>query len=105
MMCCVASGYSTEAHACASTAGVVTIGHTRGTDTTMNVTLTAVDNTSQYESIVAAGGQLWAPGSASEDALVVAPAGKAIVAKVTTQSNEGTAETGQIKIFAQFMAL
>lgn len=105
MICCVISGYSTIVHACVSTAGIVTIGHTRGTDTTMGIALTAVDNSAALDSIIAAGGQLWAPASATDQAIIVAPAGTAIVAKVTTASNEGTVETGEAKMFAQFMAL
>lgn len=105
IICCCATGYSTIVHVCTSTAGIVTIGHTRGTDTSMGVTLLAVDASAALDSIVAAGGQMWAPASASDDAIVVAPAGTAIVAKTTTASNDGTVETGEAKIFAQFMAL
>lgn len=103
LLLCTCTGYSTEAHMCATTAGVITIYHTA--TTSMGCTLTAVDNSAALDSVVGVGGQLWAPASATDDAIVVAPAGKRVLAKVSTQSDEGANETGQIKIFATFMCL
>jgi len=97
------AAYTVEIHACTGAAGVATIQHTA--DTTMGCTLTAVDNMADKDVIVGAGGCLWNPATASDDACVIAPAGKQVNADVTTQSDEGTAETGQIKIIATFMAL
>lgn len=99
---CTCAGYTTEVHACATAQGVVTIQHTA--DTSMGITLTAVDNSDDKDLVVAGGaGCLWNPASASDDAVILAPAGTQINAEVTTASSENGATTGQIKVVATFI--
>jgi hypothetical protein len=100
LLLCTCSAYTIEEHVCASTQGIVTIQHTA--DTSMGCTLTAPDNSVAFDSVVGAGGQLWAPASASDDAIVKAPAGKQVNAEVTTASAE---TTGTAKICATFLRL
>lgn len=102
LICCTMAGYTTEAHVAQTTQGIITMQHTA--DTTMDVTLLVVDNSADKDVIVGAGG-LWNPASASDGAIVFAPAGKQINAEVTTASNESGSETGKCKIFATFMSL
>jgi hypothetical protein len=106
LILCRCAGFNTEAHMCTGAAGVITIGHTTGTVTTMGCTLTCVDNDPISDMVVAVGGQLFADnstGPATGDAIVPAPAGKAVIAKVTTSSDEGTSEAGMIQLFATFV--
>jgi len=98
--CCA---YTVEIHACTGAQGVATIQHTA--DTTIGCTLTAVDNMADKDVIVGSGGAIFNPAAASDDAIVIVPAGKQVNADVTTQSDEAAVETGQIKIFATFMAM
>ena len=112
MLLQTASLYTTEAHVCTSTAGIITITHTRGTNTSMGCTLTAKDTEAIGDLIPGVGGQLighktstGVDVTASGDALVVAPAGTAVIAKVTTASNDGTIEAGQGNIIATFRTL
>lgn len=106
-----ASLVTTVAHLCATAAGVVTITHTRGTNTSMGCTITAVTAQPVGDIMVGVGGQLLGAGAAdgtvctkSGDAMVYAPAGVSVEAKVTTASNHGASETGAGKIFATFMS-
>lgn len=99
------NGYVTEQHEATSAQGVVTIGHTLGTDTTMGCVLTAVDSGPIGDLDIGVGGcVLEGATTASADNLVKAPADKAVIAKLTTVSSDGSL-AGKEKIIATFAAL
>lgn len=108
---CQAVLVTTEVHACTAAAGVITLTHTRGTNTSLGCTITALDNQPVSDVMPGVGGQLWGAGDVTGgtitgqgDPIVKVPAGQSVEAKVTTASDEGTVETGQGKIYATFMA-
>lgn len=104
MYCVTAGMVCTETNLCDQTPGVVSLQHTA--TTSMGITFTAADDLPINDLIIAGGvGALWAPASATNEAIVVATAGVQINAKVTTASADAGAETGQGKIFAQFMSI
>ena len=104
------NGYSTEVHACGGGAGSITIGHTRGTNTTMGCVLSSINALADSDLILGVGGCLLggaaADGTAinaSNAALVKATAGAAVTAKLTAVNV--TSPTGKVKIAATFLAL
>lgn len=100
------NGYVTEQHECSATAGVVTVMHTIGTDTTMGCILTAINDGPIGDLDIGAGGcVIEGAATASADNLVIAPADKGIVAKLTTVNVDAGAEAGKEKLIATFVAL
>lgn len=93
----------TEAIAHVDAAGVATIVHTLGTDTTLGCTLTCVDNDPVSDLIQGSGGQCDA--GATGIAIVPVPADKAAIVKVTTVGAEAAGATGQANVFAKFAVL
>lgn len=101
LLLCTCTAYITVAMVASSAQGIVTIQHTA--DTTLGCTLTVLDNLPVGDTMVGAGGQLWAPASASNDAIILVPAGTQVNAEVTTVNDEGTAEAGEAIICATFV--
>ena len=69
----------------------------------MGCTLTANDTSAAFTTIVGALGQLWAPASATDQAIVMATANTQVNAEVTTASVEAGVVTGTAHIAATFM--
>ncbi len=98
------NGIVTEQHEATDAAGVVTVVHTLGTDTTMGCILTAIDSGPINDLDIGAGGcVLEGAATASADNLVPAPADKAIIAKLTTVSDDASL-AGKEKLMATFIA-
>ena len=93
----------TEAVVQSGTQSVVTIAHTRGTDTTTTCIITATDNSAAEDVVQGTGGIMEI--SATDVALVKAPADKGVVAKLTTAGAEGGSETGQVVIHVALLLL
>lgn len=92
----------TEQCECTGTAGVITIGHTTGTNTTLGCTLTGVDALPINDLIQGSGGM--AILGATNAALIPVPADVAVIAKVTTASVDA-ANAGKGIIMAAFGVL
>lgn len=98
-------GIVTEQHEATTAQGIVTIVHTLGTDTTMGATSLAIDSGPINDLSMFTGGQMIAGATtASANDLVPAPADKAVIAKLTTVSDDGSL-AGKEKLVARFVAL
>jgi len=97
LICAWASAYVSEAILASDAAGVITLQHTA--DESMATTITAVDNSAVADVLL---GTPTLTNGTSGDAMIIAPAGKQINAEVTTANNQGTAETGEVEIYAAF---
>lgn len=97
-----AFGIATEQFECTGAAGVVTLGHTLGTDTTLGCTLTGVDALPIADLIQGAGGL--AADGASNAAMIPIPADVAVIAKVTTVCDDAS-KAGKAVICASFIAI
>lgn len=97
---CEAYGVITEAFVCTSAAGVVTLVHTEGTDTTIGCVLTGADAKAAGLVVQGVGGRIDI-GTTLTSAIVTVPADKACIAKVTTL-NAGGSITGKVNIHARF---
>lgn len=80
-----------------ATVGIVTLGHTTGTDTTTTVTHTGV-NTMAAGDIIPPAANTVAIGAVTDSPLVQVPADKALIAKVTQAST--TAGAGKVLLLA-----
>lgn len=95
-----AHAVATEQFECTDAAGVVTLVHTLGTDTTLGCTLTSVDSLPIADAILGSGGL--ADVAATNAALIPVPADVAVIAKVTTVCDDAS-EAGKADIFASFL--
>jgi len=87
----------------ATTPGVATVVHTRGTDTTTTAIITTVDNSAEQDVTQGTGGIMEI--AVDNVALILIPADKAAILKLTTAAAEGGAETGQFLVHAAFLLL
>jgi hypothetical protein len=101
LLLCTCAGYCTTTHLCTTTAGIITIQHTA--DTTLGCTLTVTNEAPVGDLVVGSGGSLWNPASATDDNIIIIPAGVQVNAEVTTASNEGAVEQGELIICATFV--
>lgn len=99
------NGYTTEQHEATDAQGVVTIVHTLGADTTMGMTLTAVDGQQIGDLTIGVGGEvIGGVATGTGDVLIIAPADKAVIAKLTTVSDDASL-AGKAKLVATFVSL
>ncbi|KKN05156.1 hypothetical protein LCGC14_1090130 [marine sediment metagenome] len=96
-----ANAFVTEAFVTTSASAVVTLAHTLGTDTTLGCTITCITSAPVADLIAGIGGVMISGAAASNDNLILVPADKGVVAKVTTVATGGTI-TGAIDITATF---
>jgi hypothetical protein len=96
-----ASMYLTTANVQGTAQAVVTIVHTASTS--MGCTITAQAADAQYDILLGAGGQM--VNEATGGAIVVAPADKAVLAKVTTAGTDAGTATGAGIVVAKFIAI
>jgi hypothetical protein len=101
LLLCTCSAYCTTTHLCTTTAGIITLQHTA--DTTLGCTLTVTNEAPIGDLVVGSGGSLWNPASATDDNIIIVPAGVQVNAEVTTASNEGAVEQGEVIICATFV--
>ncbi len=87
----------------ATTPGVLTVVHTRGTDTTTTAIITTVDNSADQDVTQGTGGIMEI--AVDNVAMILIPADVAAIAKVTTVAAEGGSETGQFLVHCGFLLL
>lgn len=94
----------TEVIAGDQAAPVITIGHTAGTGTTLQATLTGVDNGPVADLIQGAGTGIAADNATAAN-LIPVPVDVAVVAKLTTRTDDAGANTGIATVVASFIVL
>ncbi len=96
---CVA--YCTSTILSSDADGVITIQHTA--DTSTGMTLTVSDNSAVGDLIMGLARSMWNPASATDDAIVIIPAGVQVNAEVTTAANQGTSDNSDVIVCATFL--
>lgn len=90
---------------CDATAGVITLGHTTGTNTSIGCTMTGADSLPANDIVIGVGGGIMIGAAATNDTVVPIPADVAVIAKVTTASTDAGTAAGAGKVMACFAVL